>query len=356
MVNAFVDPAITPPATPPTLDLRWDGAAAADPPTRSGSIDPNDNFVSGLPGASAAVNAATGQIEPFSAGGPVDLFNTTGCPAGTTKSEDEECAATPGTNLGTFSGPAWTAADNVAVSGAGGFKSPFKGTSAAAPHAAGCDALVRQAIGKPDAPVEAVHERLASTAVDIGAPGEDPVFGAGILDCVAASAVSNMALANQVSSTGPAPGDTVTYTLTVTDNGPDPGTRLALSDSLPDGVTFASSGSGCAADGPDVSCPLADLAKGERRSFTFDATVAPSLEGGTQLVSTAEVVSPFDVSLADNTATATATVVVPPPPPIVGNLAATGPSRLPSLPVGAALMAMALFGLAMTRRCRLAGQ
>ncbi len=352
VVSRFIDPAITQPITPPTLDLRWDGAAAVDPPTRLGSIDPDNNFTSGLPAAAAAVDAATGQMEPYSAGGPVDLFTTTGCPAGTTKAEDEECPATPGTNLGTFPGPAWTAADNVAVSGAGGFTTPFRGTSAAAPHAAGCDALVRQAIGHPDAPVEAVHERLASTAVDIDASGADPVSGAGILDCVAASAVSDTALTNQVSSTGPAPGDTVAYTLAVTNNGPDPGTRLALSGTLPDGVTFASSGSGCTAAGQDVSCPLADLAKGERRSFTFDATVAPDLAGGTQLVSTAEVVSPFDVSLADNTATATATVVVPPPPPIVGNLAATGPVQWPTFPMGVALMAAAMIGIGLTRGSR----
>ncbi len=352
VVNAYVDPAITQPTTPPILDLRWNGAEAVDPPTRSGSIDAVDNFTSGLPAAAAAVDAATGQIETFSAGGPVDLFTTTGCPPETSKTEDQTCLASPGTKVGTFPGPAWTAADNVAVSGAGGFTTPFKGTSAAAPHAAGCDALVRQAIREPAAPVEAVHERMASTAVDIGTPGDDPVTGAGILDCAAATAVSDMALTNQVSSPGPAPGDTLTYTLTVSDNGPDPGTRLALVDTLPDGVTFASSPSGCAADAREVSCPLADVAKGERRIFTFDAVVDPAAESGLELVSTADVISPFDVSLADNTATARAIVVVPPPPPIVGNLAATGTSRLPTLPFGLALMAAAMIGLTMSRRCR----
>ncbi len=351
VVSAFVDPAVTLPAKPPTLDLRWDGAAAVDPPTRSGSLDPNNNFTSGLPGAVAAADAATGQVESFSAGGPVDLFTTTGCPPDTAKTEDQECPATPGKTVGSFPGPAWTAVDDVAVSGAGGFSTPFLGTSAAAPHAAGCDALVRQAIGH-DAPVEAVHERLASTAVHTGPPGDDPVMGAGVLDCVAASVVSNLAVSNQVSSTGPAPGDNITYSLTVTDDGPDPGTRLALTDTLPDGVTFASSGSGCTADGHKVSCPLPDMAKGERRDFTFDAVVDPAAQSGDQLVSTATVISPFDVSLTDNTATATATVVVPPPPPVAGALAATGPSRVPSLPVGTALMATALFGLALTRRFR----
>ncbi|MGI8776056.1 MAG: hypothetical protein ACR2LJ_01380 [Acidimicrobiales bacterium] len=349
VVNAFVDPAVSPPATPPTLDLRWVGAAAAvDPPTRAGSLDPVDNFTSGLPAAAAAVDAATGQIEPFSGGGPVTLFTTTGCPAGTTKAADQECPLSPGTNVGTFPGPAWAAADDVAVSGAGGLHSPFRGTSAAGPHAAGCDALVRQAIGRPDAPVKVVHDRLASTAVDIGAPGVDPVAGAGILDCEAASVVSDIALTDDVSPTEPAPGDTLTYTLSAANNGPDAGAGLALTAALPDGVSFASSGSGCTADAQTVSCPLADLATDASASFTFDATIDPSVESGTELASTANVVSPFDPSLGDNTATATATVVVP----VVdlGSLAATGPTRLPTLPVGLALLAAATAGLAVTRR------
>jgi uncharacterized repeat protein (TIGR01451 family) len=352
VVSAFVDPAVTPPSTPPTLDLRWTGAAAAvDPPTRAGSLDPVDNFTSGLPGAAAAVDAKTGEIEPFSGGGPVNLFTTTNCPPDTTKAEDQECPLSAGTTVGTFQGPAWAAADDVAVSGAGGFPTEFQGTSAAAPHAGGCDALVRQAIGRPDAPVKEVHDRLASTAVDVGAPGVDDVSGAGILDCAAASTVSDIALTYGVGPTEPAPGDTVSYTLNALDNGPDPGTGLALTATLPDGVSFASSGSGCTADAQTVSCPLTDLATDQTASFTFDATVDSSVESGTELASTATVVGPFDAALDDNTATASVTAVVPVTD--LGNLAATGSPRLPTLPIGLGLLAAAVAGLALTRRSRL---
>jgi len=116
-------------------------------------------------------------------------------------------------------------------------------------------------------------------------------------------------------------------------------------------VTFASSGSGCTADAQTVSCPLTDLATDQTASFTFDATVDSSVESGTELASTATVVSPFDAAPDDNTATASVTAVVPVTD--LGNLAATGSPRLPTLPIGLALLTAAVAGLALTRRSRL---
>jgi hypothetical protein len=58
----------------------------------------------------------------------------------------------------------------------------FFGTSAAAPHTAGCDALVRDLIGATAAPAT-VRAKLAATAQDLGPPGEDSTNGAGIVDC-----------------------------------------------------------------------------------------------------------------------------------------------------------------------------
>lgn len=348
VVSSFVDPAAEAPAAVPTLDLRWNGAEAVDPPTRAGSIDPGSNFTTGLPAAAAAIDAETGQIEPFSAAGPVELFTTTNCPPGTVKNVDEQCPATPGTTVGTFPGPAWAAADNVEVSGAGGFGSPFKGTSAASPHAAACDALVRQAVGQPASPVAPIRERLSWTAVDIEATGPDTVAGAGVLDCLAATMVSDIALTSQVATTDPAPGDGLVYTLTATNNGPDAGTRLSLAATLPAGVTFASSESGCTADGMALSCPLSDMAPAEQRSFTFEATVDTDAEPGTDLVTTATVTAPFDVNLANNTALSTVTVLIP--PPAVDQLAATGSSGWPTLPIGMALLGAALMGLTVARR------
>ncbi|HET6286673.1 MAG TPA: S8 family serine peptidase [Amycolatopsis sp.] len=73
--------------------------------------------------------------------------------------------------------PDITAADGVATS-VSGFQ-PFFGTSAAAPSAAAIAALLRQ--GKPTATPAQIRTALTSTAIDLGAPGFDPVTGAGVI-------------------------------------------------------------------------------------------------------------------------------------------------------------------------------
>ncbi|ANN19824.1 hypothetical protein SD37_32220 [Amycolatopsis orientalis] len=73
--------------------------------------------------------------------------------------------------------PDITAADGVATS-VSGFQ-PFFGTSAAAPSAAAIAALLLQ--GKPTATPAQIRSALTSTAIDLGAPGYDPVTGAGVI-------------------------------------------------------------------------------------------------------------------------------------------------------------------------------
>jgi subtilisin family serine protease len=90
-------------------------------------------------------------------------------------------ALTPGnvssTGGGTRAKPDITAADGVATSVAG-FQ-PFYGTSAAAPHAAAIAALLLS--GKPAATPAEVRTALVSSAIDLGAPGYDPVTGNGVI-------------------------------------------------------------------------------------------------------------------------------------------------------------------------------
>jgi hypothetical protein len=166
----------------PILDLRWRGTQSqTDTPTRAGSNDPDKNYT-GLGFAIGAVNAGSGTLEGFSSAGPVDLVLTTVCPGGIYPCPGGGVA---GPAPQQFQGLDFLGADGVSVSGVGGFGSPFSGTSAAAPHTAGCDALVRELIGATAAPA-AARARLASTAVDFGPPGEDPTNGAGLVDCFAA--------------------------------------------------------------------------------------------------------------------------------------------------------------------------
>jgi subtilisin family serine protease len=73
--------------------------------------------------------------------------------------------------------PRLAAIDGVSVSGAGGFATPFYGTSAAAAHVAGIAALLCSS-DRSLTPTD-VRNRLENTATDLGAPGYDIVFGFG---------------------------------------------------------------------------------------------------------------------------------------------------------------------------------
>src|SRR6476469_4202571 len=56
----------------------------------------------------------------------------------------------------------------------------------------------------------------------------------------AAAATANMAVAKSVDNPVPNVGDTVTFTVTVTDGGPDTATGVSVQDTLPAGLSFVS--------------------------------------------------------------------------------------------------------------------
>jgi subtilisin family serine protease len=136
-----------------------------------GTLDINDRVTAdsifghaAVPGvvAAAAVNQATpNTIEVFSSRGP----STIRFPAAETRQK-----------------PDLTATDGVAVSGAGGFPSPFGGTSASAPHVAGVAALLMSG-GRT---ASAARTALRQTAVDLGTAGIDTTYGYGRIDALAA--------------------------------------------------------------------------------------------------------------------------------------------------------------------------
>ena len=100
--------------------------------------------------------------------------------------------------------------DGVAVTGAGGHRTPFYGTSAAAPHVAGVAALVLEATRRAQptlskkAAADAVFATLSETAVDLGLEGFDDRFGFGRADALAAVAATGQlsAATFTVDSTG----------------------------------------------------------------------------------------------------------------------------------------------------------
>lgn len=112
--------------------------------------------------AVGAVNSAdptTTGLEDFSSRGPVTIV----FPSLTSRSKPEAVGI-----------------DNVTVSGAGGFASPFSGTSAAAPHVAAVAALLLGA-NSALAPNQ-ITALLQDNATDLGAAGFDSSFGAGLVN------------------------------------------------------------------------------------------------------------------------------------------------------------------------------
>ncbi len=79
--------------------------------------------------------------------------------------------------------------DGVLVTGAGGFPSPFYGTSASAPHVAGVAALL---VGGVNTATE-VTGALRATGVDLGDDGFDASYGFGLVDGLAAATRLNVA-------------------------------------------------------------------------------------------------------------------------------------------------------------------
>ncbi len=117
-------------------------------------------------------------------------------------------------------------------------------------------------------------------------------------------------------------GGTLTYTITVSNEGPDPAATVTLTDPLPAGVLFQSispnAGWSCvtpaAGANGTVTCSTASLAVGGV-DFTVVTTVSPSVSDGTVLANVATVSSSTTDPLTNNnTSEADSNVAAPPSP------------------------------------------
>ncbi|HKB35942.1 MAG TPA: hypothetical protein VKD72_05780, partial [Gemmataceae bacterium] len=121
-----------------------------------------------------------------------------------------------------------------------------------------------------------------------------------------ANSVANLALAKIVSNPSPNVGDNVTFTVTVTNNGPGPATGVTLNDLLPSGLqlvnALTSQGEYSGATG---NWTVGSLANGGVATLTIIATVlSPSPQTNTATVSHTDSVDP---NASNNQASATET-------------------------------------------------
>ena len=113
-------------------------------------------------------------------------------------------------------------------------------------------------------------------------------------------------------------GNNLTYTVTVTNNGPDAATAVAVTDNLPAETSFvscSSTGAGvCGGSGNNRTVTFASIASGQSETITFVASVDCSVADGTMISNTATVdsITP-DPDTTNNSATATTTASNPAP-------------------------------------------
>ena len=121
-------------------------------------------------------------------------------------------------------------------------------------------------------------------------------------------------------------GDTISYTITVSNAGPSDAQTVAMTDAVPANTTFVSdaqtSGPAFTITNPAVggtgtiSGTIGTLADGASASFTVVLLVLPSTPDGATIVNTAAVAAAtFDPNLANNSQTVTSSVVAPVTPP-----------------------------------------
>ena len=156
---------------------------------------------------------------------------------------------------------------------------------------------------------------FTGNGVPFGRPfaNHDPIF---FNVCVAPTA--DLSITKTASPDPVTTGDDLTYTVTVTNNGPDPATSVTVTDNLPPETTFvscSSTGGGvCGGSGNNRTVTFALLPSGASETITFVANVNCSVADGTVISNTATVSSSTpDPDPNNDSSTATATASNPPP-------------------------------------------
>jgi uncharacterized repeat protein (TIGR01451 family) len=152
------------------------------------------------------------------------------------------------------------------------------------------------------------QEYYASADIFFGANWQTRIASFKFPSCGAAGSGADLAVTKTDSPDPVLVGSPLTYTVTVSNAGPDAATLVGLTDTLPAGVTFGSatpSQGTCAEAGGVVTCDLGTLASAAGATVTI--VVTPATTGVLTNTATAAAAE-ADGNPANNTATATTTV------------------------------------------------
>ncbi|HEV2913806.1 MAG TPA: lamin tail domain-containing protein, partial [Pyrinomonadaceae bacterium] len=157
-----------------------------------------------------------------------------------------------------------------------------------------------------------------NTATITASDQPDPVTSNNQSSVTVKALRANLSLTKSDSADPVEPGDALTYTIVVTNHGPNTAEAVKVTDSLPSELTLVSCtapGGSCTNTGNDIEVNYTSLANGASATVTIETTVSNSTALGTTLSNTATAdAATFDGTTSNNTDTETTTVDVPPPP------------------------------------------
>ncbi len=113
----------------------------------------------------------------------------------------------------------------------------------------------------------------------VGSDSPDSTGPNSTSEITAIVAQADLTIAKTDSQDPVAPGETLTYTLTITNSGPSNAVNVVVTDTLPAGVTYASASTGCSSALGEVSCILGSL----NVDVTQIITVAVTINQGTTI-------------------------------------------------------------------------
>jgi len=122
---------------------------------------------------------------------------------------------------------------------------------------------------------------------------------------------ADLAVTKVAGAAEPLAGSSLTYTVTVTNNGGYDANDVTLVDTLPDGVTYLGDDAGCDSGSlPTLTCDLGKVTDGASKSVVITVDLPASLADGAQLSNsaTASADNPPDPNASDNTDAVTVTV------------------------------------------------
>ena len=109
-------------------------------------------------------------------------------------------------------------------------------------------------------------------------------------------------------------GGTVSYSVTVTNHGPDEAVNVVLTDSIDqDLVRVTSVPADCVLDSAVITCLAGTLAVGQSKTFTYTATVVAGAQPGAEIDNCAAATSDFTETTQDPSPACAQTVVLPSP-------------------------------------------